>query len=83
MTGIVAAAVGKLINSGDFEVEDICYLGMPEQPPHPAPNTSSPAYLLLVSGLDLGSTYGDVRSSAMQSQLLVSVNFILMQYRLQ
>jgi DNA polymerase delta subunit 2 len=74
VTGVVAAVRGRVHASGDFEVVDVCYAGMPPQAPRPPPPPPPPpggeaggAYVLLVSGLGLG----DEGADPLRLQLLV------------
>lgn len=34
--GVVVAVKGHVLPNGDFEVSDMCYAGVPPQPPRPA-----------------------------------------------
>ena len=55
VSGVVVAVRGAVNQSGEFEVEDICLPGLPEQQPLPAgPQRGGDRFVALVSGLHLG-----------------------------
>lgn len=51
VTGLVVAVLGKACEGGKFDVEDMCFAGLPEPGPREVPNQDR--YVLLVSGLEL------------------------------
>ncbi|XP_021167531.2 DNA polymerase delta subunit 2 [Fundulus heteroclitus] len=68
VTGSVIAIYGAEKNDGKFTVEDFCTAGLPSQTPRPA--LSSDKFVLLASGLGLGSSRAD---SMLGLQLLVDM----------
>ncbi|XP_059192803.1 DNA polymerase delta subunit 2 [Centropristis striata] len=68
VTGSVIAIYGAEKNDGKFTVEDFCMADLPLQTPRPA--LSSDRFVLLVSGLGLGSSHAD---SMLGLQLLVDM----------
>ncbi|XP_068460765.1 DNA polymerase delta subunit 2 [Clinocottus analis] len=68
VTGSVIAIYGAEKNDGKFTVEDFCTADLPLQTPRPA--LSSDRFVLLVSGLGLGSSQAD---SMLGLQLLVDM----------
>ncbi|XP_075960554.1 DNA polymerase delta subunit 2 [Anarhichas minor] len=68
VTGSVIAIYGAEKNDGKFTVEDFCMADLPPQTPRPA--LSSDRFVLLVSGLGLGSSHAD---SMLGLQLLVDM----------
>lgn len=67
-TGSVIAIYGAERNDGKFTVEDFCTADLPVQAPRPS--LSADRYVLLVSGLGLGSSHAD---SLLGLQLLVDM----------
>lgn len=67
-TGSVIAVYGAERNDGKFTVEDFCMADLPLQSPRPA--LSSDRFVLLASGLGLGSSHAD---SMLGLQLLVDM----------
>lgn len=67
-TGSVIAIYGAERNDGKFTVEDFCTADLPLQTPRPALSTDR--YVLLVSGLGLGSSQAD---SMLGLQLMVDM----------
>lgn len=65
LTGIIAAVLGAENQSGDFEVADMCFAGLPPQPHMATPDNddvagenaevNSDPYVVLASGLNLGT----------------------------
>jgi hypothetical protein len=55
--GVVAAVRGRAEAGGDFIVTDVCYAGLPPQPPRPVFERDT--YVALVSGLELASGAAD------------------------
>ncbi|KII88950.1 hypothetical protein PLICRDRAFT_159910 [Plicaturopsis crispa FD-325 SS-3] len=65
VTGIIAGALGMETPSGDFEVVDICYAGLPPQLPQEnsdesmdvddGPSAPADEWVAVLSGLDVGS----------------------------
>ncbi|WAR62383.1 hypothetical protein PtB15_14B478 [Puccinia triticina] len=53
VTGIIIGARGRETSKGDFEVHEIVYAGVPDQPPPPRPQKQDQPLVALVSGLDL------------------------------
>ncbi|NWU73781.1 DPOD2 polymerase, partial [Pterocles burchelli] len=68
VTGTVFAVYGSEQDDGKFLVEDHCFAGLP--PPLPLEQPSADRFVLLVSGLGLGSGSGE---SLLSTQLLVDV----------
>ncbi|XP_057687098.1 DNA polymerase delta subunit 2 [Corythoichthys intestinalis] len=68
VTGSVIAVFGAERNDGKFTVEDFCTADLPEQTARPALN--SDRFVLLVSGLGLGSSHAD---SMLGLQLLIDM----------
>lgn len=68
VTGSVVAIYGAERNDGKFTVEDFCMADLPAQTPRPA--LSSDKFVLLTSGLGLGSSQAD---SMLGLQLLVDM----------
>ncbi|NXW63687.1 DPOD2 polymerase, partial [Eurystomus gularis] len=68
VTGTIFAVYGSEQDNGKFLVEDHCFAGLP--PPLPWKGPSSDRFVLLVSGLGLGSGSGE---SLLGTQLLVDV----------
>lgn len=68
VTGSVIAIYGAERNDGKFTVEDFCMADLPSQKPRPA--LSSDRFVLLASGLGLGSSQAD---SMLGLQLLVDM----------
>ncbi|TDH13382.1 hypothetical protein EPR50_G00056930 [Perca flavescens] len=68
VTGSVIAIFGAEKNDGKFTVEDFCLADLPLQTPRP--ELTSDRFVLLVSGLGLGSSDGD---SMLGLQLLVDM----------
>ncbi|NXF86296.1 DPOD2 polymerase, partial [Eubucco bourcierii] len=68
VTGTILAVYGSEQEDGRFLVEDHCFADLPQQPPWQGP--SSDQFVLLVSGLGLGSGSGE---SLLGTQLLVDV----------
>ncbi|KAI8468881.1 MAG: DNA polymerase alpha/epsilon subunit B-domain-containing protein [Monoraphidium minutum] len=66
VTGVVAAVRGRADAGGDFVVTDICFPGLPPQPPRP--QLEGDAYVALLSGLELAGGGGAER---LRVQLLV------------
>ncbi|NXG40859.1 DPOD2 polymerase, partial [Psilopogon haemacephalus] len=66
--GTVVAVCGSEQEDGRFLVEDHCFADLPQQPPWQGPSTDQ--FVLLVSGLGLGSGSGE---SLLGTQLLVDV----------
>ncbi|RLV76307.1 hypothetical protein DV515_00017107, partial [Chloebia gouldiae] len=68
VTGTIVAVYGCEQDSGGFLVEDHCFADLP--PPLPWSGPSSDRYVLLASGLGLGSVSGE---ALLSTQLLVDV----------
>ncbi|XP_074494644.1 DNA polymerase delta subunit 2 [Sebastes fasciatus] len=68
VTGSVIAIYGAEKNDGKFTVEDFCVADVPPQTPRPG--LSSDRFVLMVSGLGLGSSHAD---SMLGLQLLVDM----------
>ncbi|XP_008334746.1 DNA polymerase delta subunit 2 [Cynoglossus semilaevis] len=68
ITGSIVAVYGAERNDGKFTVEDFCTADLPAQPERPA--LDSDRYVLLASGLGLGSTNAD---SMLGLQLLIDM----------
>ncbi|XP_009283819.1 PREDICTED: DNA polymerase delta subunit 2 isoform X2 [Aptenodytes forsteri] len=68
VTGTILAVYGSEQDDGKFLVEDHCFASLPQQLPWKGP--SSDRFVLLVSGLGLGSGSGE---SLLSMQLLVDV----------
>ncbi|CAF90299.1 unnamed protein product, partial [Tetraodon nigroviridis] len=68
VTGSVIAIYGSERNDGKFTVEDFCLAGFPLQTPRPA--LSCDRFVLLASGLGLGSSHAD---SMLGLQLLIDL----------
>ncbi|XP_036846871.1 DNA polymerase delta subunit 2 isoform X3 [Manis javanica] len=68
VTGTVLAVLGSVREDGKFQVEDHCFAGLALQQPTPALDTDR--FVLLVSGLGLGSGGGE---SLLGTQLLVDM----------
>lgn len=68
VTGSVIALYGAEKNDGKFTVDDYCTTDLPPQAPRPI--LSSDRFVLLASGLGLGSSHGD---SMLPLQLLVDM----------
>ena len=60
VTGVVMAVKGMPEPGGDFQVNDVCYLGLPPQVPLPVPVSGHDKYVALVSGLGLGRPSADL-----------------------
>lgn len=60
VTGVVMAVKGMPEPGGDFQVNDVCYLGLPPQVPLPVPVSGQDKYVALVSGLGLGRPSADL-----------------------
>ncbi|GAA5914516.1 hypothetical protein JCM5296_003057 [Sporobolomyces johnsonii] len=71
VTGTIIAALGAETASGDFEVFEFCFAGMPEQPPL-APKTPEGEWVALASGLEMGnaSQVADLRTELLAEWLL-------------
>ncbi|KAI8144516.1 DNA polymerase alpha/epsilon subunit B-domain-containing protein [Fennellomyces sp. T-0311] len=52
VTGMVVGLLGKETSDGSFEIQEVCYAGMPPQAPFPQNDDSK--YVALVSGLNVG-----------------------------
>lgn len=65
------AALGAEMASGDFEVFEYCFAGMPEQPPL-NPTTPEGEWVALASGMEMGtaSDVADVRAELLSEWLL-------------
>ena len=69
VTGVLAAVRGSVQANGEFDVQEVCFAGVPPQSPLPEPSTEEEdKYVALVSGLGLGS---DTSPNVLQLQLLV------------
>lgn len=68
VTGVLAAVKGSVHPNGEFDVREVCYGGIPPQPPLPEFAAGEDKYVALVSGLGLG---GDSAANLLQLQLLV------------
>lgn len=68
VTGSVIAIYGTERNDGKFTVEDFCLAGFPSQTPRPALNCDR--FVLLASGLGLGSSHAD---SMLGLQLMIDL----------
>ncbi|GAA6020218.1 hypothetical protein JCM10207_004376 [Rhodosporidiobolus poonsookiae] len=70
VTGTIVAALGAETASGDFEVFEYCYAGMPPQSPSTA--TGDGEWVALASGLEMGnaSQVADVRAELLLEWLL-------------
>lgn len=72
--GSVVAVYGREGSSGAFEVEDLCYAGLPPQDPAPALSPSTePTFIAFVSGLNLGGEGEHKATSNLQLEMLVDV----------
>ncbi|BGP28569.1 DNA polymerase delta small subunit Cdc1 [Rhodotorula toruloides] len=71
VTGTIMAALGAEMASGDFEVFEYCFAGMPDQPPL-NPTTPEGEWVALASGMEMGtaSEVADVRSELLSEWLL-------------
>eukprot|EP00741_Cyanophora_paradoxa_P021806 tig00000241_g21049.t1 len=67
VTGVIVALMGSALASGEFQVEDICFAGIPAQVPAAVPASPKPKYVALVSGLRVG----EQDRNPLLSQLLV------------
>lgn len=65
------AALGAETSSGDFDVWDYCFAGMPHQEPL-APSTPEGEWVAIASGLEMGgaNAVADVRAELMAEWLL-------------
>ncbi|CAG8448591.1 2157_t:CDS:10 [Diversispora eburnea] len=61
ITGVIMAVLGKENSDGEFEVRDICFAGIPQQPKPIQLNTA------LISGLNIGAT----NKSVLQLQMMI------------
>lgn len=59
ITGLVVAVKGRSTKGGEFEVQQICFPGLPPQPSITRKPSSEPHYVALVSGLNIGMTNED------------------------
>ncbi|KAI9101041.1 DNA polymerase alpha/epsilon subunit B-domain-containing protein [Phlyctochytrium arcticum] len=55
VTGIVVGVLGAENSGGEFEVVDICYPAMKPQPPLTASTATNDEFIVLASGLDVGT----------------------------
>ncbi|KAM0753286.1 hypothetical protein T439DRAFT_378985 [Meredithblackwellia eburnea MCA 4105] len=71
VTGTIMAALGAETASGDFEVFEVCYAGVPAQPPL-KPTTEEGEWVALISGLNMGGSdvAEDVRTSLLSEWLV-------------
>lgn len=69
VTGVVMAVKGMPEPGGDFQVNDVCYLGLPPQVPLPVPVSGQDKYVALVSGLGLGRPSADLLKVCCTGQL--------------
>ncbi|GAA5941362.1 hypothetical protein JCM3775_001554 [Rhodotorula graminis] len=71
VTGTIMAALGAETSSGDFDVWDYCFAGMPHQEPL-APPTPEGEWVAIASGLEMGgaNAVADVRAELMAEWLL-------------
>ncbi|BGP21411.1 DNA polymerase delta subunit 2 [Rhodotorula toruloides] len=71
VTGTTMAALGAEMASGDFEVFEYCFAGMPDQPPL-KPATREGEWVALASGMEMGtaSDVADVRAELLSEWLL-------------
>lgn len=55
-SGVIAAVQGRALGNDQFQVLDVCFAGLPEQPERPLKSKSSEEgqWIALVSGLELG-----------------------------
>ena len=65
VTGVVVGLLGRESKKGEFQVQDICYPDAPLQEAWPARDVEEDKYVLLVSGLNLGSSWCDQLSIEM------------------
>ncbi|CAG8710164.1 2808_t:CDS:2, partial [Scutellospora calospora] len=65
VTGVIMAALGKENSEGNFEVFDICFAGIPNQPPMPI--ITDDKYIAFISGMNIGPD----SSSALQLQVMI------------
>jgi DNA polymerase delta subunit 2 len=72
VTGVIAAVRGRVLPSGELEVSDACFCGVPPQRPRPPP-AGGDKYIAIVSGLALGDPAGrgGEGGGALRLQLLV------------
>ena len=66
VTGVIAAVKGTVLESGDFQVSDMCYAGM--APQKPVPDSTEDAYVALMSGFSLG---GDAPNNILKIQMML------------
>ena len=77
VTGVLAALKGSVLPSGEFDVKELCFAGIPPQHRRQegATEEEEDKYVALVSGLGLGGDGGDASShpptNALQVQLLM------------
>ncbi|PRQ76978.1 hypothetical protein AAT19DRAFT_12396 [Rhodotorula toruloides] len=71
LIGTIMAALGAEMASGDFEVFEYCFAGMPDQPPL-NPTTPEGEWVALASGMGMGtaSDVADVRAELLSEWLL-------------
>lgn len=68
VTGVVVGLLGRESKKGEFQVQDICYPEVPPQeawPERGGATEEDDKYVLLVSGLNLGSSWSDQLSIEM------------------
>jgi len=66
VTGIIVGLLGQELHNGCFEVEDVCFAELPEQEEISTMETNGEdKYVVLVSGLNLGSSWCDQLSVEM------------------
>ncbi|GAA5997293.1 DNA-directed DNA polymerase delta subunit POL31 [Rhodotorula paludigena] len=71
VTGTIMAALGAETASGDFEVFEYCYAGLPHQPPL-QPTTPEGEWVAIASGVEMGTAndVADVRAEMLAEWLL-------------
>ncbi|BGP12477.1 hypothetical protein JCM10213_006956 [Rhodosporidiobolus nylandii] len=72
VTGTIMAALGAETASGDFEVFEYCFAGMPPQPARSETKDGEGEWVALASGLEMGSAsqVADVRAELLLEWLL-------------
>lgn len=75
VTGTIMAALGAELPTGDFEVIDTCFAGLPPQPARTASTSSKKGedrWVAIVSGLEMGAEYvaADVRADMLAEWIL-------------
>eukprot|EP00005_Dracoamoeba_jomungandri_P002735 CAMPEP_0174260122 /NCGR_PEP_ID=MMETSP0439-20130205/8857_1 /TAXON_ID=0 /ORGANISM="Stereomyxa ramosa, Strain Chinc5" /LENGTH=389 /DNA_ID=CAMNT_0015344293 /DNA_START=312 /DNA_END=1481 /DNA_ORIENTATION=+ len=57
VTGIIAAVIGRELETGEFQVDDMIFTGFPKQIPRQIPNCGQ--YIAIISGIRLGDPNSD------------------------